>query len=134
MQDHGPVKVGRRWLPWRSRTRSATAEAYDWLPLWGKPTGDDPISVTLGLIGFIICLPLLIPAFLMTPIFLAESLLQWLVLPFAVLLRMLGVLPVEVDARRGDGAVYRERVNGWARAKERKRQLKHGVPGWHRHA
>lgn len=38
--------------------------------------GDDPVSAVLGLIWFVLVLPFMIPALLMTPLFLIESLLQ----------------------------------------------------------
>ncbi|WP_134324198.1 hypothetical protein [Cumulibacter soli] len=119
----GRTRAGRAWLPWRSRTRGWLAETWDWIPSWGKSGGDDELSSILAMIRFILCLPLMIPAAVMTVLFLIESLAQWIVMPFAVLLRLCGVIPVGVDARDNAGRVHRERVHGWGRAKQRKREL-----------
>lgn len=123
-----PVKtvIGRRWMPWRSRTREWTSSAWDLVPTGpANSVGDDPVSAVLGLIWFVLVLPFMIPALLMTPLFLIESLLQWIVMPFAILLRMMGVLDVEVDARQAGGFKHVERVSGWGAAKERMREIAH---------
>ncbi|WP_153504392.1 hypothetical protein [Cumulibacter manganitolerans] len=117
------VVIGRRWLPWRSTTRRAFTGAWQLVPDWGTGFGDDPVSAVLGLIVLVVTLPFMIPALLITPFFLAESILQWLVLPFAVLARAAGWVPVEVDVRHGSGARYAERVAGWGAARARMRQI-----------
>ncbi|MFV0532101.1 MAG: hypothetical protein ACK5MR_00425 [Cumulibacter sp.] len=90
-------------MPWRSRTRGWVAETWDWVLSWGKRGGDDELSSILAMIRFILCLPLMIPAAVMTVLFLIESLAQWIVMPFAVLLRLCGLIPVVVDARDSAG-------------------------------
>ena len=65
----------------------------------------------------------MIPALLVTPFFLLESLLQWIVFPFAVFFRMVGVLPVVTWVKVDDQAPYEERVRGWRRAKARSAEL-----------
>ena len=65
----------------------------------------------------------MIPALLVTPFFLLESLLQWIVFPFAVFLRMIGALPVIAWVKVGQQAPYEERVHGWRRARARSAEL-----------
>lgn len=134
--------IGRRWLPWRSRTRGWARSAWDLVPDWATPLGDDPVSAFIGLLAFVICLPLTIPALLISPLFLIESLLQWLCLPFAVLARMLGWVDVEVEVERaqptGRELLHAERVRGWGAAEQRIEQIaelaRHGVrPPYHAH-
>lgn len=58
-------------------------------------------------------------------------------MPFAILLRMMGVLDVEVDARQAGGFKHVERVSGWGAAKERMREIAHlaaqGAPSPYRY-
>lgn len=118
------VKSGRRWLPWKSRTRSIAARAWDWVPNWGTSLGDDPISAVLGALLFIVVLPFMIPALLVSPFFLLESLLQWLVSPFVLVLRLTAVMSVPVWVKVGDQTPHEERVRGWRRAKARTVELR----------
>lgn len=117
------VRSGRRWLPWKSRTRSLTSRAWDWVPDWGRTVGDGPISSIISAALFIVTFPFMIPALLVTPFFLLESLLQWLVFPFVAVLRMVGLLPVVVWVKVGSQTPYEERVRGWRRAKARSAEL-----------
>ncbi|WP_156515360.1 hypothetical protein [Dietzia timorensis] len=117
------MKSGRRWLPWKSRTRSLTSRAWDWAPDWGTTVGDGPISSIISAVLFIVTFPFMIPALLITPFFLLESLLQWIVFPFAVALRLIGAIPVVAWVKVGDQAPYEERVHGWRRAKARSAEL-----------
>lgn len=111
-------------LPWKSRTRSLTSRLWDWVPISsGSSSGDDPISAVLTVLWFILVFPFIIPALLVTPFFLLESLLQWIVFPFAVLLRMIGALPVVAWVKVGDQTPYEETVRGWRRAKARSAEL-----------
>lgn len=118
------VRSGRRWLPWKSRTRSITSRAWDWVPDWGTNLGDGPISSVLGALLFIFTFPFMVPALLVTPFFVLESLLQWVVFPFVLLLRVMGVLPVVAWVQVGQYAPYEEQVRGWRRAKIRTAELK----------
>lgn len=117
------AKVGRRWLPWRSRTRRLVAAAWDLVPIVSGTSGDDPISALLGILSLIFA----IPAMLLTPFFLIELLLQLLCLPFALLARAFGWLSVEIDVRRESGdrdEIHRERVRGWGAARRRVEQIR----------
>lgn len=121
---HNPrVRSGHRWLPWKSRTRSLTSRAWDWVPDWGTTVGDGPISSVISAVLFIVTFPFMIPALLVTPLFLLDSLLQWIVFPFAVAFRLIGALPVVVWVKVGDQTPYEERVQGWRRAKARSAEL-----------
>ena len=117
------VKSGRRWLPWKSRTRSLTSRLWEWVPSWGFSSNDDPISTVVAVLWSILVLPFMIPALLISPFFLIESLLQWMVFPFVLLFRMTGVLPVVVWVAVGHQAPYEERVRGWQRARARTAEL-----------
>lgn len=117
------VKSGRRWLPWKSRTRSLSSRAWDWVPDWGTTVGDGPISSIISAALFIVTFPFMIPALLITPFFLLESLLQWIVFPFAVALRLIGAIPVVAWVQVGNQTPYEERVRGWRRAKARSAEL-----------
>lgn len=114
-------------MPWRSRTRSLTSRAWDWVPVSGNWSADDAVSATIALVLFIVMLPLYLPAAVMTVVNLIESIAQLIVMPFAILLRLMGVLHVEVVARDSDGRVHREDVKGWARAKQRQAALRQHV-------
>lgn len=128
-QNNGvPVKtvIGRRWMPWRNQTRRLTSAAWDLVPTGPVGSlGDDPISGILGLLWFVLVFPFMIPALLVTPFFLLEALLQWIAMPFAVLLRMMGMTDVEIDVKQPGGVRHVERVRGWGAAKERMRMIGH---------
>lgn len=100
-----------------------TSRAWDWVPDWGRTVGDGPISSIISAALFIVTFPFMIPALLVTPFFLLESLLQWLVFPFVAVLRMVGLLPVVVWVKVGSQTPYEERVRGWRRAKARSAEL-----------
>lgn len=105
-------------MPWPSLTGSWCAKAWDLVPTTG-PSSDDPLSSILGAVLFVLYLPLMIPALLITPFYLLELLAQLLCLPLAMLLRAVGALDTEVRIRRGDMLVHRERVSGWSAARRR---------------
>lgn len=75
------------------------------------------------MLWFILVFPFMIPALLVTPFFLLESLLQWIVFPFAVFLRLVAALPVAAWVQVGNQTPYEERVRGWRRAKARSAEL-----------
>lgn len=123
--DIGAIKVSRRWLPWKSRTRKAASTAWDWVPDWGRSyVSDDPVSSTLAAIGWIIALPFMIPALLVTPFFLLECLLQWLCFPFALVLRFAGIIPVAIETTRRGEILHTERVTGWGKARARRDEFR----------
>lgn len=109
-------------MPWPSLTGSWCARAWDLVPSNG-PDGDDPISSVIGAVLFVLYLPFMIPALLITPFYLVELLAQLLCLPGVMLLRALGALDTEVRIRRGDMLVHRERITGWSAARRRGREL-----------
>ena len=100
-----------------------TSRAWDWVPDWGTTVGDGPISSIISAALFIVTFPFMIPALLVTPFFLVESLLQWLVFPFVVVLRVVGVLPVVAWVKVGNQTPHEEPVRGWRRAKARSAEL-----------
>ncbi|UPK76944.1 hypothetical protein MU582_09975 [Nocardioidaceae bacterium SCSIO 66511] len=113
-------RVKRRWVPWRRRVRDF---GYD-IP-YVSGMGDDPISMVLGVIAFIIAIPLLVLAF----VAMLELLVLLLLVPIAMLIRALfgGAWPIEVFC---DGKLQgTEYVKGWRASRERMRaimaQLRH---------
>lgn len=104
--------------------RRVTSAAWDWVPDWStNHFGDDPISSAVGTVLFLIGLPFMVPALLVTPFFLLESALQWSCLPIALAARALGVLPVTVWVKENGSVVHTESVRGWARARARRDAL-----------
>lgn len=85
-------RITRRWVPWRRKLKGTLDRMPD-LPA----LGDDPISAVIGMIFLIIMIPFLILALIAG----LELLLVLLVLPFAVLGRMLFGRHWMVEARRG---------------------------------
>lgn len=103
-------RVTRRWVPWRRRTKGF----LDTGP--GIPLGDDPISAVIGTILLIIFLPFLI-------LFGLELLALLLVLPFAILGRVLFGRHWTIEARRGFEPYWEERVGDWSASRERIREV-----------
>jgi hypothetical protein len=97
-------RVSRRWVPWRRRLKGALDSAPD-MPSFG----DDPISFVLGVIFLIIMIPFLI-LFVVAGL---ELLLLLLVLPFAVLGRMLFGRHWKVEVRRGFTVEHEVDAGDW---------------------
>ncbi len=86
-------RVTRRWVPWRRRLKGVDG-GLDIVP---SGLGDDPISMIIFLVLLVIALP-----FLILSLFAAiELLLVLLLLPFALLGRVLLGRHWTVEARRG---------------------------------
>jgi hypothetical protein len=99
-------RVTRRWVPWRRRVKGA----LDWMPDLGFVSlGDDPISAILG----IILLVLLIPFVVLALISGVELLLVLVILPFAILGRVLFGRHWTVEVRRGWRPYAEEQAGDW---------------------
>ena len=99
-------RVGRRWLPWRRRLKGS----LDSVPDLGIGTlGDDPVSAIIGIIVLVIALPFLVLAFVAG----VEFLLVLLLLPFAVLGRVVFGRHWTVVARRGWTPWWEEPAGDW---------------------
>ncbi len=99
-------RVSRRWVPWRRRLKGA----LDAIPDLGVgPLGDDPISAVIGIVLLIIALPFLVLALVAG----FEFLLVLLVLPFAVLGRVLFGRHWTVEVRRGWRPWWEARSGDW---------------------
>lgn len=122
------LRVRRRWLPWHNRSRRWVSRAWDLVP--DVASGDDPISMVL----FVLCLPLMIPALLLTPIYLLECALQWVLTPFAALLRLVGAMDVEIVARSWWLTKDARRVRGWTAATCEKHRWARDLDARRRHA
>ncbi|GAW50848.1 MULTISPECIES: hypothetical protein [unclassified Nocardioides] len=99
-------RVSRRWVPWRRRLKGA----LDGVPDLGIGSlGDDPISVIVGIVLLIILIPFILLALVAG----VELLLVLLVLPFAVLGRMLLGRHWTVEVRRGWRPYAEEQAGDW---------------------
>ena len=97
------VRVRRRWLPWRRRVRDVDAPALD---LGG---GDDPIGMILTVVGLVLAIPFALALVLLV----GELVLLVLLLPLAVLVRVLFKRPWTVEATSGRRVLWSEQVQGW---------------------
>ena len=97
-------RVTRRWVPWRRRLKGV----LDSLPT-GPGLGDDPVSLVIGLVFLVIMLPFLV----LGVVALVELLVLLLVLPFALLARVLFGRHWTVEARRGFTIWYDEPAGDW---------------------
>lgn len=109
-------RVSRRWMPWRRRSR--VGDVTSRLP----NLGDDPVSAVLGLV----LLPLYLLALLMMLVVLLEKLAQLLVLPFALVARLLGT-PWHVQAREGWAHAFETPAGDWERSGRAVAQIAEGL-------
>lgn len=113
-------RVTRRWVPWRRRIRDTTDRLPD-LPEGG--IGDDPVSMVLALFLGVVLLPF---ALLML-VAGVELLLILVVMPFAILGRVLFGRRWTVEVRREWEPHGEERVGDWRRAGQRIREIATGI-------
>lgn len=109
IQDpHGQTwRVTRRWVPWRRRLRGA------WEKMPDLPTGDDPISMVLTVVILVLALPVLLLALIAG----LEFLLVLLLLPFAILARVLFGQHWTIEARNGFTPVWEAPAGSWAESR-----------------
>lgn len=97
-------RVTRRWVPWRRRLKGY------WELTPRLPTlGDDPISLIITGLLLIVMLPI----FLLVIVSGLEFLLLLLVLPFAIVGRMLFGQHWTIEARQGWDPVWEESAGSW---------------------
>ena len=116
--DGRELRIGRRWLPWRPRTRNVDGDA-NFFDLVG---GDDPMGFVLSILLALV-LTLLAPVLAVVLVLTGEVLLVLALLPLAVLLRVLLRRPWLVEVREGRTLLAAEPVVGWRASGERIRQL-----------
>lgn len=102
-------RVSRRWVPWRRRLKDVLDVVPDTPVL-----GDDPISLVIGGIILILMLPFL----LLLVVAGLEFLLLLLVLPFAILGRVLFGRHWTIEARRGWRPIWEEPAGDWAQSRQ----------------
>ena len=102
-------RVSRRWVPWRRRVRDTTDRLPN-LPEGG--IGDDPISLIIGLLLLIV----LLPFFLLMLVAGIELLLILVVMPFAIVGRVLFGRHWTVEVRQSWRAYSEEQVGSWRSA------------------
>ncbi|WP_156411680.1 hypothetical protein [Nocardioides sp. Soil805] len=107
--DEVTWRVTRRWVPWRRRIRDTT-DRLPHLPDGG--IGDDPISMIIGLLLLIAMLPFL----LLMLVAGLEMVLILLVMPFAVLGRVVVGRRWTVEVRCGWEPHSEEQVGSWHHA------------------
>jgi hypothetical protein len=113
-------RIGRRWLPWRRRLKGA----LDSVPDFGAgPLGDDPVSAVIGLVLLIVALPFLVVALVAG----LEFLLVLVLIPVAVLSRVVLGRHWTVVARRGWKSWWEEPAGDWQQSGVRIHELADAV-------
>ena len=101
-------RVTRRWVPWRRRMKDVDLGSG-----WGVPDlnglGDDPISAVIAIVLLVLALPFILLGLVVA----AEFLLLLLLLPVAVLARVLLGQKWTVEARRGFTIVWDAPAGDW---------------------
>lgn len=87
-------RVTRRWVPWRRRLKGSLGDVPNIMP---SGLGDDPVSAVI----FLVCLVIMLPFLVLALIAGLELLLVLLVLPFALLGRVVFGRHWTVEARKG---------------------------------
>lgn len=100
-------RVSRRWVPWRRRVKSLDDNTPDLS--WASGLGDDPVSLVISLVALV----LLAPFVLLVLVAGAELLLLLLLLPLAILGRVLLGRHWTVEVRRGWRPWWESRVGDW---------------------
>ena len=119
VDPHGRTwRVSRRWMPWRRK--SSTGD-------WGSPgpgfsLGDDPVSGVLGCLGLVLFIPFVV----LSVVVAFEMLLLLLLLPFAILGRMLLGRHWRVEVREGWDFAWEFEAGGWS---ESGRMIEHVAQG-----
>lgn len=120
-------RVSRRWMPWRRRTRFGS---WGDGPVSSGSLGDDPISAIIGIVLLILFIPVLVLGIVVA----LEMLLLLLVLPFAIVGRMLLGRHWRVEVREDWDFAWEAEVGGWSdsgRAIDQIAQgLRQGMPPW----
>ncbi|WP_154402034.1 hypothetical protein [Ornithinimicrobium cavernae] len=114
-------RVTRRWVPWRRRLKGA------WELMPSLPHGDDPVSMVLTVIILIVCLPILLLALIAGLEFLALL----VVLPFAILGRMLFGQHWTIEARRGWEPFWEEQAGSWRQSGQAIRDVSGAIAQGH---
>ena len=115
-------RVSRRWVPWRRRLKDVLDVVPDTPVL-----GDDPISLVIGGIILILMLPFL----LLLVVAGLEFLLLLLVLPFAILGRVLFGQHWTIEARRGWHPTWEESAGDWAQSRQAIRDVATAIERGH---
>ena len=109
--------VSRRWLPWRRRVNSEAADSPS-VDLFD--VADDPISLLIAALAFVLFLPLV----LLLILGLLEILVLLALLPFVLAARSLLGVPWVLEVREGNSrfsgeVVHSEKIAGWRASSER---------------
>jgi hypothetical protein len=99
-------RVRRRWLPWRLRRREPEVDP--------GPTGGGPEDLVVGVV--VALLALLVPVVLVVVFAAFEALLLLVLLPFALLGRVLLGRRWTVEVRRGWTPWWEEQADDWSTA------------------
>ncbi|WP_068266353.1 hypothetical protein [Janibacter limosus] len=120
-------RVSRRWMPWRRKTRFGS---WGDGPVFSGSLGDDPISAIIGIVLLILFIPVLVLGLVVA----LEMLLLLLVLPFAIVGRMLLGRHWRVEVRERWTFAWEAEVGDWSdsgRAIDTiARGLRQGMPPW----
>lgn len=113
--DRRVWRVTRRWVPWRRR---GELSEHGELPSLLDGDADDPIGCAVWLIGLVITLPLLVLTLVALAFSVVELLLLAVLLPFAVLARVVFGRRWHVEVRHGFERVWEAEVGTWAESRE----------------
>jgi hypothetical protein len=116
-------RVSRRWVPWRRRLKGAVDAMPDMPMLNGL--GDDPISAIVAVVALV----LLAPFILVVLVAGVELLLVLLVLPFAILGRVLLGRHWTIEVRRGWRPWWEGQVGDWQAAGLRIHEVADAIRG-----
>ncbi|WP_185996070.1 hypothetical protein [Nocardioides campestrisoli] len=113
---HGQVwRVSRRWVPWRRRGEfSDSADGLDFLD--AEP--DNPIGCLLWLVGLVVAIPTLTVMLIGLTFTVVELVLLAVLLPFAILGRVLFGRHWYVEVRHGFERVWEAEAGDWAASRE----------------
>lgn len=101
-------RVTRRWVPWRRRATGVTDDSAPDLS-WAQGLGDDPVSIIVAVVALVLLAPFVVLVLLAG----VELLLLLLLLPFAILGRVLLGRHWTVEVRRGWRPWWEVRAGDW---------------------
>lgn len=118
--DGSQWRVTRRWLPWRLRRRDPEVAGDVALD---ATSAADGILLALGLFLLVLVVTVALPWVLVGAVVALELVLLLVLLPLAMLLRVLRVAGWPLEVRREGHVVHAESVHGWGASAARLRAL-----------
>jgi len=122
--DGSQWRVTRRWLPWRLRRRDPQVAGDVALD---ATSAADGILLAAGLFLLVLVVTVALPWVLVGAVVAIELTLLLVLLPLAMLLRVLKVSGWPIEVRREGRVVHAESVHGWAASAVRMRALSDAI-------